>query len=139
MEQLTAEQQARAIKITAAAIISGIIIEAVVGILLALNIPPTLGQKTSTLLGAVFIVVGFGAVILSFIIRAALQNSPAYKTAAGKMRATTVTLVIAEAPAIIGLVHAALSGTLLFAAVLWVLALVACIVHFPRGDAFESR
>jgi hypothetical protein len=138
-QQLTAEQQLRAVKLVSASIVMGVLLEAAIGVFLSLNIPPSVEPGLANILGALFLVAGFIAVAISFVVRGALRNSPAANKIAVKMRATIVAMAIAEVPAILGLVHALISGKLAFAAVLWVIAIVASVLHFPRNDWLEGK
>lgn len=134
------------VQIVAGAIMASVIVHAVVGVWLTRGgVLPEGGlmnadENTLGLIGLVLVAAGAGAATLSFLVRRLLvqrlQNEGA--TLQSILQAVIVSLAMAEAPGVMGLVLALLTGGLLLPAVLWGISFGVSLFHFPTRAWIEN-
>jgi len=133
---------ARAGQIVAAAIMASIVVYAIVGVLVIrfVRLDQILSPNVLPTLSIVFVILGASLAGVSLVIRKALEAklSPEGASAAERMRIVIVGMVLAETPAVLGLVYALLSASLFIPFVLWGISLGACILHFPSKRWLEG-
>jgi len=103
-----------------------------------LQIDP-LPENVLSLMGILFLCLGTSAVVASFPLRKIFEKRllSANSTLSDRFRIVIVTMSIADAAGVMGLVYALLSGTLGYAFLLWSCALAGCILHFPTRAWLE--
>ncbi|MBI2422158.1 MAG: hypothetical protein HYV27_04950 [Candidatus Hydrogenedentes bacterium] len=134
------------IQIVAGAIMASVIVHAVVGVYLTrgeIIEPGGLLQADESMrdaIGGVLVLTGLGAAALSFVLRRFMARRFAAEGATLQTiaQAVIVSLAFAEAPGIMGLLLALLTGELALPGLLWGTSFAVSLFHFPTRAWIEN-